>query len=219
MAEEFTLQQLRTQRRAVDNDEFRLGPSAEIVQRVGHQFLARAALALDEHRGPARRDLLDRFKDALHRLRVPQQPVQSVALRHLLLQRDILHLQRAAAQRTFDEQVQFLDVERLGDEMISAPLHRLHGHVHAAVGRHHNDDRFIRHRQRLADQSHAVIRAEPQVGHHDVHLLVLQNLQRLRAVGRYIDIEVVLQRKPEAVAGVLFIINNEDGGLFHKSSL
>ncbi len=66
VAEKLALEQLRRQRRAVDRDEFLLRPSAQRVDRLRHELLARAALALDQHGRARGRHLPDRVEDFRH---------------------------------------------------------------------------------------------------------------------------------------------------------
>ena len=47
--EEFAFQQRRRECRAMDRDELRFAPPAQIMNRVRCEFLARAALAVDQH--------------------------------------------------------------------------------------------------------------------------------------------------------------------------
>src|SRR5437899_1614963 len=57
MAEELRLDERFWQRRAIDGDAGAVGATAGIVNRLGHQLLARAALAGQEHRSFLRSDL------------------------------------------------------------------------------------------------------------------------------------------------------------------
>ena len=64
VAEELGLEERLRQRRAVDGHERALRAGARVVDRAGHQLLARAGLPLDEHgglgRGHARHQAVDR---------------------------------------------------------------------------------------------------------------------------------------------------------------
>src|SRR5436309_751096 len=102
MAEKLAFEQLRRKRCAMDRDEFVLGPSAQRMNGLGRQFLARAALALNEHRGPRGRDLPDGIVDLLHDRRIPDEPLQTIPLVDLLLELDDFLLGLAAAERAID---------------------------------------------------------------------------------------------------------------------
>src|SRR5215472_4396069 len=65
MSEEFIFQEGIRERAAVDRHKRLRGPSAEVVNSPGYQFLARASLARDQGRRAAlgyRRQLFDRFR-------------------------------------------------------------------------------------------------------------------------------------------------------------
>ena len=66
VAEQLALQQRLGERRAVEADERPLLARAGEVDGAGDQLLADAALAADEHRGPARRRAGDLLRDAVH---------------------------------------------------------------------------------------------------------------------------------------------------------
>src|SRR5713101_6740049 len=78
VAEEFRLDERFWQRRAVDGDAGSVGATAGIVDRLGHQFLARAALAGQEHGGLLRSHLrgpLERLEQAGGLAEDPAEPV------------------------------------------------------------------------------------------------------------------------------------------------
>ena len=69
VAEQLALEQrLRDRRAVLGQDDLALARPVE-VDRPGHQFLAGAALALDQHGQVAVGDLLDQVEDLLHRRR------------------------------------------------------------------------------------------------------------------------------------------------------
>ena len=79
MAEEFALQQLRIERRAMHRDVARLRAVAQGMQGAGDQFLARAALALDQDRRARRRDLAHGVIDGFHDQRAADELLQPLA--------------------------------------------------------------------------------------------------------------------------------------------
>src|SRR5690606_23368371 len=68
VAEELALEERLGDRAAVHGHEAPLLAGAAYVERAGHELLARAALALDQHRRRVGGRLLDRAVDAGHRL-------------------------------------------------------------------------------------------------------------------------------------------------------
>ncbi len=84
MPEQLALQQPLREGRAVHPHERPIRPGAAVVDRVGHQFLARAALSLDQHRGRGGGDLFDQLIDLLHPVVLAHQGVEPVAALQLL---------------------------------------------------------------------------------------------------------------------------------------
>jgi hypothetical protein len=70
VAEELRLEQLARDRRTVDLDERALAPRAAVVQPVGAEVLAGAALALEQHRAARLRQAQHERHGLLHRGRL-----------------------------------------------------------------------------------------------------------------------------------------------------
>ena len=219
VAKQFAFQQLGTERGTVNDDELRLGAAAEIVDRMGDEFLAGAAFSLHQHGGAGGSDLRDGLEDALHRDGLPEDTVEGITIFDLTFQRGVFQLQLAAAESTFDEEIQRFKVQGLGDKVPRPPLHGLHGGIHAAVGGHHDDDRSMRHGDGGFDQFHAVIRPEPEVGEHDIHPLIFQDFHRLGPVCGDVNVVVILQGKAQSFPGVFFVVDNQNGGIHVRQSV
>ena len=76
MTEQLTLQQGFIESGAIAGDEWPFGSRAQGMDGVGHQFLAGAAFAIDDHRGFALRGLAGEVKDLLHAGRLPHHTVK-----------------------------------------------------------------------------------------------------------------------------------------------
>ena len=74
MAEQLALQQVLGERAAVDADERAVAARAELVDRLGDQFLAGAGLAQEQHRGVGLGHLPRQPIDVLHRRPRADQP-------------------------------------------------------------------------------------------------------------------------------------------------
>jgi hypothetical protein len=70
----------------------------------------------------------------------------------------------------------------------------------------------MREMEGAVDEGHAILAAEAQVGDHEVDGVVLQDADGAGDVSRDIDVEAVLEGGTEAFAGVLFVVNDEEGG-------
>ena len=71
---------------------------AELMNRFGDQFLARAALALQQHRGGRRRHLFDHIKYLAHRRRFADDIFHSELRVELLVERDVFRFEIPLAQ-------------------------------------------------------------------------------------------------------------------------
>ena len=73
VAEQLALDQVFGQRAAIDGDERHVASRALVVHGAGHQFLAGAGFAADQHGGVRGGDFRDQLADALHRQAVADQ--------------------------------------------------------------------------------------------------------------------------------------------------
>ena len=122
------------------------------MDRLGDQLLARAALALDQHRGVGRRDAADHLVDLLHRRRCGRSPARGAASSS---PRSRSRSLRQAAQReraVRPAAPHLFEVEGLGEVVVGAALHRLDGVRHRVL-RGHDDDRACRCPPRRARDS------------------------------------------------------------------
>ena len=96
--EKFALEQLRRERRAMNRDEFRLVPAAQIMNRLRGQFLAGAAFAFDQDICRGGRDLPDRVEHFAQNGRFADDIFKPVTLVDLLPQRPVFLLHLSAAR-------------------------------------------------------------------------------------------------------------------------
>ena len=113
-----------------------------VVDDLGDELLAGAALALDEHRRVGIRDAADRLVDLLHRRAVADdrdadlEAAAQLAFETVQVGGQTRHLQGAAG-----DGAHLVDVERLGDVIVGAALHRVDGVVHRVLRRDDDDRR------------------------------------------------------------------------------
>ena len=107
------------------------------MQRARDQLLTRPALALEQYGCVTAGHPADGLVDVLHRRSLADEAAPWRELRPYLLL-EVLHHQGEPAQSQcpLDEQLDFLDVERLGEIVERAPLHRLDRVLHRALGGH-----------------------------------------------------------------------------------
>ena len=124
VAEELGLEQVLGNRRAVDRDKRAVGARAERVQRAREQLLAGAALAFEQHRRVGAGRALQRDRHLLQ-LRVLADDLRRAAARgELLFEQDVLGGQAPLRERALDHQQQMIGIDRLGEKVERAFLHR-----------------------------------------------------------------------------------------------
>ena len=124
--------------------KFRVVTPAQIMNRVGGQFLARAAFAFDQDAGRRRRDLSDGIEHLAQGERFAENIFQTEAFVDLLTQSPVLLLHPARLQCARDQDFDLIEVERFGHEIVSAAFHRFHGGINRTVSRHHDANRRVR---------------------------------------------------------------------------
>jgi len=195
-------------------DKWRWLPAAAavVVQGAGDQLLAGAALALDEDGRGCVRDLGDDLGQLLHPGAVTDDFGVAPALPPRLLVRD--HVARvvvALAGRLGDDRLELGVLERLGEEVEGAGLHRLHGAVHPAV-RRHDDDGYVRVAgHHLAQEAEAVHFRHDEIGHDYIGAIALEGGEGLLAIGGHLHLVTFpLERGRKDLPQVLFVIDDED---------
>ena len=145
--------------------------------------------------------------------RIAPDVFESVTFVHLFPQRAIFLLEFAALHRARDQQFNLVEIERLGDEIVSTAFHRLHCEIHRAVSGHHDADRRTRNFQCTIDQDHPVFAAEAEIGEEHIDLLALEHVHRASDVGGDVHVVIVLEQTAQSVARVLLVVNDQDNGL------
>ena len=164
---------------------------------------------MHEHRGARRSDLLDGVENLHHRGRSADHAIDAKLVLNFRAELLVFTTGVALAEGAFDEDFQPIDIHGLRHKIVSSALHGLHSGIHRTVGSHHDADRRIRLFDNPLDERHAVIPAEAQVGEHDIYWHALQRGQRAIGIRRDIDLKLGIQRIAETVAGIFFVINNE----------
>ena len=208
MAEQFAFQKRRRQRCAMDGDHRLLGARAEVVNRLGDEFLARAAFAQHKHTRACGGDLLDDFKNFLHHRRLADDIFDAELRVNLRTQLAIFRFQFVGAQGACDAHLQFVNLHPpLGNVIIRALPHRVHGHFLAAVSGHQNANRRLAQRFGALDEvqpahaRHALIRQQ------HIKRVLLQQPHRALAILGEVHIVPILQRRTQSLPRGLLVIN------------
>jgi hypothetical protein len=211
--EERAFQQVNGHRAGVDGDERPVSAGAGGVDGFGHQLLAGAAFAGDQHRGATGRDLGDEVKDLLHPLALAQDVRQAETLERAA-ELDVLDLQPRLVERVPDLEQQLVVVPRLGDVALRALLGRLESHLAGIVGGNHDDAHIRRVVPQGLEDLQAVPVRQADIEQNQVENAFLDFLQSFFA-GRGTRDAIALQPQDllEAFPDFLFVINDEDGTL------
>ena len=71
----------------------------------------------------------------------------------------------------------------------------------------------MRQFERALDQGHAVVAAETEIGDQQIDLFAFEHIHRAADVLGDVGIVFVLEQTPQPIARVLFVIDDQDGGL------
>ena len=211
MAEQFALQQRWRQRRAMHRHH-RLGRArTKLMNRLGQQLLAGTALALDQHRGPGRRDLPHDIHHPLHRLRFANDIFQPEFFVELLLERLVFALERAQLQRPGNARLEFVNLHSaLGQIIIRALLECLHRQFLRAIGGHQDTDWRLGQGLGPGDQLHPVlIVRQPKIREQHIERLRLEQAGRRGRILCHVHLVAILQRCAQAVARRFFVVHDE----------
>jgi hypothetical protein len=172
------------ERGAVELHERPVAPVGVLVHGAREQLLARAALALQEHRGPRRRRGLHRLEDAPDGGRVADDLPLRAHRAHLAAQRLVLAPQPHVLERLLHRQLELLRPHGLGDVVDRAGLDGRDRVLDRRVPGEHDHRHVVplalQHREELEprDPGHAVVRD------HQLHRRALHQVQRLAHVAR-----------------------------------
>ena len=206
MSHQLALEQARRQRRQVHGDERLLRPRRVVVDGARHELLARAGLAHYQDRRVGRRRATDDLPHRQHRRAGPDRRVAHGAPEEALSHRALHGVEE-------DRQV-----ERLGDVLERARLHRMNGALAVAVRGRHDDGRLpVETGAHLAEQIQAVAVLEAHIEQDAVELLAPERGARLREAGRG-DRPVPFgrNRPHQALAHAGLVVHDEHRG--HRSS-
>ena len=137
VAEQFAFQQVLVQRAAVHGDDGLVRTGAQVVDQPGQEFLARAAFALDQHRGAAGGHPACHIDQLLHFPAPVDDPVRGYALfPHLLTENLVFPDQRAPLGDAVHQEQELVKLYGLRDVIDGAGLHGIHGRFDRPVGGH-----------------------------------------------------------------------------------
>ena len=152
------------------------------VERARHQFLARAALALNQRRGAARRRPRDQVEHGLHAGAAADDVVEAVRPRpQPIAQLAILPHQRATLDGVAQDDEHLVVLEGLGEVVERAALGRGHGALDGPERRDHDHGQFVVQPADLVEHLDAVHVRQHQVEQHGVDAPVGDRVEALAA--------------------------------------
>ena len=198
VAEQFGLEQVFGDRRAIDRDEAAAAAPARLVQAAGEQFLAGPARAEQHDRNVGIGDALDRAGDLQHLGRRRHHRAQNGSiLADPAFEPPVLALDAVELERAADDQAELIDIDRLLVEIISARCDRPQRAFPRAVAGGDDHLRFGLQRQDRLERgealAHAVgIRRQAKIERHDRRLGRAHDVERAGAVGGDEDLIIVI---------------------------
>ena len=140
VAEQFAFQQRLGNGRTVDRQERRLAAAAVMIEGPGDQFLARPALAENQHIDVLGSNAADLLADRLHRRPAADQPV-GLVLRPVAIVQDGRHVhQPADGESLIHHLLQLPGIQRLDQVVVGPQFHRLDRRLGRAVSRDENHE-------------------------------------------------------------------------------
>ena len=134
------------------------------MERPRDELLAGTALAVDQNRGAARRRLHDQVEDLLHPRGAADDLAEPVGVRlQILAEHAVLGDEAALGEGVADDGQHFVVLERLGDVVEGAPLHRGDGALDRRERGDHQHRQLVVYFLQLVERGHAV-----HARHHDV---------------------------------------------------
>ncbi len=209
MAEQFALDEVFRNSRTVDLDESLVLAQALCVDRVGHQFLPGAGLAVDQNAPVGGRHEANLLAQSLHRNAVANDHALGVKL---FPEVDILVPQFLGFDRVLDQDQRLVDGERFLQEVVSAELGGAHGSFDRAVARDHDHFGRVIHLADSFQRLQAIDAGQPDIEqHHFVAVLAPQQLEAFfPALHRCSFVAFVRQHSLQRFANAGFVVNDEN---------
>ena len=158
------------------------------MDRPRHQLLAGAALAEDQHRRVGGRHALDDPQHVVHPGAAGQETAEGRRARGVRAERHVLAEELGLLRRLAHDDVELLDLGRLGEVVVGAELHGLHCGGDLLKARQHDDLRRLGDRGQLAQHVEPFLLRHPHVEHDDVEGRLANALERGHAVLRAVDL-------------------------------
>ena len=213
VTEQLALQQRLGNGGAVDPDVGGLAAFTQGVQRAGDQFLARAALAEDEHRGMGGRDGLNQLAQFTHLGRVADDVVQMERVAGAGAQDGVLLEQPVPLGAPGHGVQQFFRLAGLGQVVEGTGLDRLSGELGRGKGGDHQHRQMGPALVAAAQKFPAVHAPEAEVRDDHEEFFPLDQPQRLLRRGDILHgIALLTENRPQRKPHVVLVIHYQQWG-------
>ncbi len=202
---------------AVDRHERFVGPGAFVVNRLGDQLLAGAALPLDQDgAGIAAGDLFHHGQHVFHMPAAADDVGDPVFARLFGTQMGDLAFKLSGFEGLLDDDGELVEVEGLVDVVVGAHPHRLYRRLQHAEGGNHDDDDVNFQVLDPFQNLQAVDSRQLDIEQHQVGRLLPQNLESVFSGACRENLvallfKVLLQRP----ANQMFVIHNQNFMMAH----
>ena len=183
------------------------------MQRARHELLARAALAGDQDRRPARRRLDDQVEDLPHPRTLADDVAETVGVRlQVLAQGAVLDDQPVLRQGVAQHGQDLVVLERLADVVEGAALHRRDRVFHRRERGDHQHRHVVVDLLQLVEQPHAVHPRQHDVDDGRVERHGAQQVESFVRGRRQPDlITLAREQRVEDFAHDLLVVDDENG--------
>ena len=168
VSEQLALEQGFRDRSAIDRDERPVAPRAGLVDGARQQFLAAAALAQQQDGHVPGRQTPGHADEFVHRAGAPHQTLEGIAFVHLAAQAVDLLAQLALSERTLDDDLEGVGVNRLAQVIGGTRPDGLDRRRNRPVGGDQHDRQIRRLPAQLGQQLDAVHARHDQIRDHQV---------------------------------------------------
>ena len=220
VAEERGLEQVGRHRPGIDRNERFVAPRRVQVNGFGDDFLAGAALALQQHGRAAVGDLRHQVENLQHGLALAHDVFKVVALLERALELDVFFFGPPPTHRRAHIGEKFFVVPGLLDEIGRARLHGAHRIFHRAVGGDHDDRQARVVGANLRQNVHAVAAGKRQIEQHEIKGTLADLRQALFAAVRRLNFEAFhFEQRLQRFANLGLIVDDEHRSRRRRSAV
>jgi hypothetical protein len=211
VSEEGRFEQVGRRGAGVNRDERTVATGGIQMDRLGDEFLASPAFALQQHGGAAGSNLRDEVENLEHGLALAHDVFKVVALLERALELNIFFFRFLPGHGSAHVGQQLFVVPWLLDEIRGAGLHGADGVLDRAVGSDH-DDGLLRMRQPdFTEHVHAVFVGEREVEHDDVERALADLRQPFaRRSGNHDGVAFELKQRFQRFADFRFVVDDQN---------